>query len=277
MVQIYVAGKVRGRKWEVIPKHPLIKYVASDGDDHSEHLWGHSCWSFRDSDVRRNLAERCIEPLEASEVIFAYLDTPDSFGSIAEIAYASALGIGSLVAVNTSSDAAKFLDMRAKWESETHSEDEYYYEPIAGDMQDAYWFVCNFPNVIGIEVSSEDDARAFFEINYAQFLVESEVERAFWNAFSKPRSRESYLPVPQFEIDKYRLDFAWPNFRVAVEIDGHDYHKTKEQRSYDAKRDRDLLKLGWTTLRFTGSDVFRDADAVAAEVASILVQVPNHA
>lgn len=267
MVKIYLAGKVNGRKYKVVPKHPQIKYVTSDSSEHSEHQWGYSLWTFRDKEIKQQLVYRCIEPLEASVAVFAYLDTPDSFGSIAEIAYASAKDIPSLVAINTSSDAARALDARAKWESEEHAENEYYYDLHPGAMRDAYWFICNFPNVFGIAVSSEDEARTFFDANYGQFLLESEVEKMLWFALC---ANKAHKPVPQFEIDKYRLDFAWPDQCIALEVDGHDYHKTKEQRSYDAKRDRDLLKLGWTTLRFTGSDVFKDADAVAAEVMSIL-------
>jgi very-short-patch-repair endonuclease len=56
-----------------------------------------------------------------------------------------------------------------------------------------------------------------------------------------------------------------------VEIDGHDFHdRTKEQASHDRRRDRTLLKLGTRTIRFTGSDIFRDARACADEVYELL-------
>ncbi len=46
---------------------------------------------------------------------------------------------------------------------------------------------------------------------------------------------------------------------VAVEIDGHDFHeRTKEQASRDRERDREHLAIGIRTIRFTGSDVYRD-------------------
>lgn len=45
---------------------------------------------------------------------------------------------------------------------------------------------------------------------------------------------------------RYRLDFLvhYDGRGVAVELDGHEYHKTKEQRSYDAERDRWLKARG---------------------------------
>lgn len=63
---------------------------------------------------------------------------------------------------------------------------------------------------------------------------------------------------PQHQIDKYRADFAYPKNKIVVELDGHDYHKTKEQRTNDAKRDRKLMEDGWKVLRFTGSEIFKD-------------------
>lgn len=74
-----------------------------------------------------------------------------------------------------------------------------------------------------------------------------------------PQARPHGLP--------YRIDFALlhdtePRVRVAVELDGHDFHeKTKEQAARDKSRDRDLTEAGWLVVRFTGSEVYRDADA----------------
>lgn len=73
--------------------------------------------------------------------------------------------------------------------------------------------------------------------------------------------------------DKFRIDFAFieetggKSIRVAVELDGHDFHeRTKEQASRDKRRDRVLAANGWTTLRFTGSDVYADPLKVLDEV-----------
>jgi very-short-patch-repair endonuclease len=65
--------------------------------------------------------------------------------------------------------------------------------------------------------------------------------------------------------DSFRIDFAFVDdtpdriIKLAVELDGHDYHeRTKEQASRDKRRDRVLAANGWTTLRFTGSDIYAD-------------------
>lgn len=55
--------------------------------------------------------------------------------------------------------------------------------------------------------------------------------------------------------------------KVAVEVDGHDFHeKTKEQAKHDKAKDRELQRCGLIVFRFTGSEVWHDPVKVAAEV-----------
>lgn len=91
--------------------------------------------------------------------------------------------------------------------------------------------------------------------------LESPIEKLFFDACKS----EMILMDPQYQVGKYRIDFALPYQKIAVEIDGHDYHKTKEQRTRDAARDRWLTINGWTVLRFTGSEVYKDPGACAAQ------------
>ena len=80
---------------------------------------------------------------------------------------------------------------------------------------------------------------------------------------------------PQVQIDGYRVDFAVPSQKVLIELDGHEFHKTKEQRTYDAKRDRFLLKKGWRLMRFTGTEIHNDTTACIQEVKDYLSQVKS--
>jgi len=60
--------------------------------------------------------------------------------------------------------------------------------------------------------------------------------------------------------------------RIAIELDGHEFHqRTKEQVERDYSRDRALARAGWIVVRFSGSEVWRDAGACALEVAGILI------
>ncbi len=75
---------------------------------------------------------------------------------------------------------------------------------------------------------------------------------------------------PQIEIGFYRVNFALIEKKIAIEIDGHEYHKTREQRTYDAQRERYLQLNGWRVIRFTGSEVSRNPTGCIDEVAKLI-------
>lgn len=75
---------------------------------------------------------------------------------------------------------------------------------------------------------------------------------------------------PQHPVGNYRLDFAIPDKRIAIELDGHEYHKTKYQRTHDAKRDRWLYGQGWHVLRFTGTELHANLDGCIDEICDLV-------
>ncbi len=61
---------------------------------------------------------------------------------------------------------------------------------------------------------------------------------------------------------------------LAVEVDGHDYHeRTKAQASHDRSRDRWFAARRVICLRFTGQEVYRDAEACALEVLELAMDL----
>jgi very-short-patch-repair endonuclease len=52
-----------------------------------------------------------------------------------------------------------------------------------------------------------------------------------------------------------RFDLAWPEYRLAVEVDGWETHGTREAFQDDRTRDACMGAIGWQTLRFTWHDV----------------------
>lgn len=73
-------------------------------------------------------------------------------------------------------------------------------------------------------------------------------------------------PERQHPVGIFYCDFAFPEYHLVIECDGHDYHSTKEQRAADARRDRKLFRMGWWVLRFTGSQIHADAEICALEI-----------
>lgn len=86
-------------------------------------------------------------------------------------------------------------------------------------------------------------------------------------------SLSEYQYRADFMITGYKEDYndsRWetrPLVRCIVEVDGHDFHeRTKEQAQRDKRRDRHFQKNGFPVFRFTGSEVFHDAEEATREI-----------
>jgi very-short-patch-repair endonuclease len=66
------------------------------------------------------------------------------------------------------------------------------------------------------------------------------IELPFYDALRETGLFFAVQPWIQGTDRRYRLDFLvwYDGGTVAVELDGHEYHKSKEQRRHDAERDR---------------------------------------
>jgi very-short-patch-repair endonuclease len=91
----------------------------------------------------------------------------------------------------------------------------------------------------------------------------------FWLRLIK--DQDTYHLTPQYPVPSpwpnytYYLDYAYIPTMTAIEIDGAAYHSTPEQLTRDQERQQYLESLGWTVIRFSGSEVRRHSP-----VASIL-------
>ena len=70
----------------------------------------------------------------------------------------------------------------------------------------------------------------------------------------------------QLPIAGYIADFACPEKKLVVEVDGSQHGNDTATSRADAKRDRDLTDRGWTVLRFWNDDVLRDLDNVCQHI-----------
>lgn len=89
--------------------------------------------------------------------------------------------------------------------------------------------------------------------------------------------RESGLPAPvrQHRLvgadgNRYRLDFAWPDRRVAVETQGFRWHGNRLSWKQDAARTTAIESLGWRLLVVTWDDVTLRPDATLQRLAVAL-------
>lgn len=80
--------------------------------------------------------------------------------------------------------------------------------------------------------------------------VESVLERRILRTI-----RASDLPNPklQYQFMSYRLDMAYPQFRIGIEVDGYAFHSDRDKFDSDRARDNALRAAGWTIVHFTAN------------------------
>jgi very-short-patch-repair endonuclease len=68
----------------------------------------------------------------------------------------------------------------------------------------------------------------------------------------------------------YRIDVAFPDVKVAVEIDGWAWHVDHDRFVGDRRKQNALVRAGWTVLRFTWHDLTRAPHSVVAQIVAAL-------
>ena len=71
------------------------------------------------------------------------------------------------------------------------------------------------------------------------------------------------MPEAQHDGRMPHVDFAYPEYRVAIEYEG-DYHRTPEQFRRDIRRYECLQDAGWIVIRAAADDVPDDPAAPRA-------------
>jgi len=112
----------------------------------------------------------------------------------------------------------------------------------------------------------------------------NELEQLFYDAYETLENEESPEDVkdynkytPMFTLEEqvvvgiYKVDFVCN--KCVIEIDGYEFHKTKEQREKDYIRERYLMRQGYTVIRFTGTEVFLNPKKCVMETTEIVNQI----
>jgi hypothetical protein len=80
------------------------------------------------------------------------------------------------------------------------------------------------------------------------------------------------LPLPDCELDagkegEYRLDFAYPALKLAIEVDGYVWHFSPEHKRRDDNRRNALTLQGWRILVYSWREITQEPARVAREIA----------
>ena len=74
----------------------------------------------------------------------------------------------------------------------------------------------------------------------------------------------------QYPLAQYRADFAIPNLKLAIEVDGAKWHNDPVSMARDKKRDAEIALYGWTVLRFGEKEVKDKIDDVRYTISTVV-------
>ena len=82
-------------------------------------------------------------------------------------------------------------------------------------------------------------------------------------------------PQREFEIRcpsgrKAFIDFAYPELKLGIEVDGYEAHSGLDAWRGDMRRENELKQLGWVILHFSWDDVCSRSHLVVAAIRAVL-------
>ncbi|MEA2486567.1 MAG: hypothetical protein QOF16_221, partial [Actinomycetota bacterium] len=90
--------------------------------------------------------------------------------------------------------------------------------------------------------------------------------------------RYFHLPLPESQYEVFdpegifvgRVDFAYPEFKVAIEVDGYRFHSDRHDWVRDRRRLSDLVVAGWRILHVTHADVEQKSVVAATRISELI-------
>ena len=118
---------------------------------------------------------------------------------------------------------------------------------------------------------------------YENLYSESFLEFAFLRWILTPAVRFELIEFvkAQEEVSlnerRYRIDYAifGREIKIAVELDGFEFHGSRQAFSYDRLRQNDLQAEGWTILRFSYDSVRNETARCVAQLQAVLALDPR--
>lgn len=87
------------------------------------------------------------------------------------------------------------------------------------------------------------------------------------NEFGLERDKDYKM---EFPFHRFSLDFAWPEKKVCIEIDGEQHERFQEQKERDIEKDKLLKEEGWIELRRLWKEIFNNPKSFIEEVKYII-------
>jgi very-short-patch-repair endonuclease len=82
-------------------------------------------------------------------------------------------------------------------------------------------------------------------------MIFTPIEALAWQSI---RMKGRVVLYPQYPVLNYHIDFANPGLKIALELDGKNWHDPEK----DLLRDNELRSLGWKVYRVTGREMYNE-------------------
>lgn len=87
------------------------------------------------------------------------------------------------------------------------------------------------------------------------------------NEFGLEKDKDYRMELP---FHRFSLDFAWPDKKICIEIDGEQHERFQEQKNRDIEKDRLLKEEGWLEIRKSWKEIFNNPKSFIEEVRCFL-------
>lgn len=208
---------------------------------------------------REWVVKSCLSAIRAADLVFAHLE-PGAHATLFELGFA--LALGKPIYINK----PESVDDEDRW-----------------GMSDQFWFTieacslgytvhnCGHNDEPGCGLA---DAIAWFYRAIGKDFVAiqergTHIERAFFEAWRAIGGEPLDF---QYQVGRYKIDFAHVATKTAIELDGLVGHSSPSDIEKDRVRQRWIESQGWRFIRFGGREVTQNARKCACETAMFIAQ-----
>lgn len=254
--------------WPIIPRGVLgvFDYTgpyftetcghSDEGCSQPEHRLG--SWCEGDEVGRRGTRDLCFAAIEKADIVFAWLNDTTAYGTLVELGYAHARRKTVITAAPTLPCTPAEL-----WDVD--------HGRLVGDGASGIsdlWFAFT----LGTCIEAATPREALEHIAGSTPRLDSPIEVAFWKAYLHimPPALLGLKAQQPALGGKYRIDFALPDKKIGIELDGYAWHSSREAFTKDRERQRELELAGWRIIRFSGSEVKNDAARCVLQAATLV-------
>ncbi|MGW7610847.1 endonuclease domain-containing protein [Streptomyces sp. NPDC054766] len=134
------------------------------------------------------------------------------------------------------------------------------------------WFAFTLADKVITTATPLEALKQFAGLNVQ---LESPIEEAFWREYLNARPAELDGLTPQHPVlqGRYRIDFALPEEKIGIELDGYQWHSSPQAFTQDRARQRQLDLASWRIIRFSGAEINNNVSGCLRQAAEIVASI----